>query len=199
MVIFAANILIMKSLFIAIAFFLTLTLSAQTQKELETNVTQMYNNTVKGNYESLLELTYPKIFDIVPKAQMLEVLKNMINGDGYTMMIIDTAPNFVYGPIKKIGTGSYCMIKHDLKMKMIFTERLTAEEGKQMIETFKAGMKTDDVNFDATENSITLKKQAEVIAVADALTQNKWMFLNRSGNPLMAKIFDAKVMKELGL
>ena len=189
----------MKLRFLALTFFLTLTVSAQTQKELETGLGQMYSNTVKGNYEELLKLTYPKIFEIVPKDQMLQVLKNMMNGDGYTMFILDTPPNFMYGAIKKIGEGSYCMVKHDLKMKMIFTERLTAEEGKQMIETFKAGMKTEDVNFDATENSITLKKQAEVIAVADTLTQNKWMFLNRSGNPLMAKIFDAKVMKELGL
>ncbi|MES2484641.1 MAG: hypothetical protein V4581_01650 [Bacteroidota bacterium] len=189
----------MKLRLLALTFFLTLSITAQTQKELETGVAQMYNNTIKGNYEDLLKITYPKLFDIVPKNQMLEVLQNMINGDGYTMIIVDTPPNFVYGPIKKIGGGSYCMIKHDLKMKMIFKAKLTAEEGKQMIETFKAGMQPDEVSFDANENSITLKKRAEVIAVADTLTANNWTFLNRSGSPLMAKIFDAKVMKELGL
>jgi len=189
----------MKLRFLALTFFLTLTVSAQTQKELETGLGQMYSNTVKGNYEELLKLTYPKIFEIVPKDQMLQVLKNMMNGDGYTMFILDTPPNFMYGAIKKIGEGSYCMVKHDLKMKMIFTDKLTKQEGQQMVDTFKAGMQAEEVTFSESDNSITLKKQAEVIAIADKLTTNKWTFVNRSGSPLMAKIFDPKVMKELGL
>jgi hypothetical protein len=190
----------MKLKILSFALFLfTFTTIAQTQKELETGLYQLYTNTVKGNYQGLVDDSYPKIFNIIPKEKMLSALEQMMNGDGFTMMILDTPPNFKYGAIKKIGASSYCLVKHDLKMKMVFTDKLTKEEGDQMIATFKQGMQTEDVTFSQTDNAITLKKQAEVVCVADTLTNNKWMFLNRSGNALMAKIFDAKVIKELGL
>jgi hypothetical protein len=182
-----------------ILFLFTLTAAAQTQKELETTVTEMYANTLKGNFPALLDATYPKLFDIVPKDQMLEILASMMKGEGFTMEILDTPGNFKYGPIKKIAGGTYCMVNHDLKMKMIFEDKLSADDGALMVETFKEGMATDDVTFSEAENAIILKKQADVIAVADALTNNKWTFINKSGGPLMAKIFDPKVVKELGL
>jgi hypothetical protein len=172
---------------------------AQDKSTLEKNALTMYNNTVNGNYEALIAETYPKIFEVVPKDKMLESLKGMLNGDGYIMDIVDTPPNFEYGPIKKIGDGYYCIINHDLLMKMTFKEYIGTEESKAMIDNFKKAMKTDDVVFNPKYNSFTMKKRADVIAISDALTNNQWMFLNRTGSALMAKIFTEDVRKEMGL
>ena len=175
------------------------TVKAQDKTALQTAAAKMYTNTVSGNYDALINDTYPKIFEVVPKDKMLEGLKAMLNGDGYTMAIVNTPANFEYGPIKKIGAGSYCIIKHDLLMKMTFKDPLSAEESKGMIDNLKKAMQTEEVTFDAKSNSFTMKKRADVIAVSDKLTNNQWKFLNRAGKGLMAKVFEPEVIKQLGL
>jgi spore cortex formation protein SpoVR/YcgB (stage V sporulation) len=51
-------------------------LQAQDMKALQTDALRMYKNTTAGKYEALLADTYPKIFELVPKEKMLEVLKS---------------------------------------------------------------------------------------------------------------------------
>ena len=191
----------MKKIFLIIAFVFAACFSAvaQDKTSLDAAAQQLYINTVAGNYEAVANSTYPKIFEIIPKDKMMEALKSMLKGDGYSMLMLKTDPKFEYGPIKKIDEGTYCMIKHDLLMKMTFATPLGAEEGKTMTQNFKNAMQTEDVTFDAASNSFTMKKRVDVIAVADKSTGNKWKFLNKSGNKLMAKVFDEKVIKQLGL
>jgi hypothetical protein len=190
----------MKAYLLAMALFLfTLTAIAQTQKDLETRLVEWCNNSVAGNHEALAEMYYPKIFEVVPKDKLIEGLKNMANGNGFNLLFLQTPLNAEYGKIKTIDGGSYSLIKYDSQMKMIFTAKLTKQEGNEMAESFKAGMNTQEITFNEADSSITIKKRDEVIAVADGLTNNKWTFLSRSGRPLLAKIFTEKVLKGLGL
>ncbi len=191
----------MKKHFLLIAFLLStcLSVTAQDRQSLEEAALQMYNNTVAGNYESVASGTYPKVFEIIPKEKMMEMLKGMLNGDGYSMMLLKGNPNFEFGPVKKINEGNYSLVKHDLLMKMIFKEPVSDAESKTMTDNFKKAMQTNDVAFDAKSNSFTIKKRVDVIFVYDKITGNKWKFINRAGHGLMVKIFDDKVIKEYGL
>jgi len=191
----------MKNSFFIIAFIITNSFSAvaQDKKSLEAGALQMYRDKVSANYDAITNDTYPKVFDIVPKDKMIEALKNMMVGNGYTMTIVNTPPNFVFGKIKKIDGGSYCMVKHDLLVKMTFKDPVSAEDSKEMIQNFKTAMQTEQVTFDAIENSFTMKESADVIAIANKLTANKWKFFNKSGKPLMVKVLGEKVIEQLGL
>ena len=129
----------MKKYFMLLAFSLTtvFTTAAQDKQSLEAAALQMYNNTVAGNYEAVANGTYPKIFEVLPKDKMMESLKNMLSGDGYSLMLLKADPKFEYGPIKKVGEGLYCMVKHDLVMKMSFKAPVSEAESKEMKENFK--------------------------------------------------------------
>jgi hypothetical protein len=190
----------MKACLAALALFIcSLTALAQTQKELEPRLAEWCSNSVAGNHEALAEMYYPKIFEVVPKDKLVEGLKQMANGNGFSLLFLQTPLNAEYGKIKTIDGGSYCLVKYDSQMKMMFTGKLTAQEGSQMVETLKAGMNTQEVVFNEADSSITIKKRDEVIAISDSLTGGKWMFLSRSGRPLLSKIFSEKVLKGLGL
>jgi hypothetical protein len=189
----------MKTRILAIALFLfTASVIAQTQKELETRLAEWCSNSVAGNHEALAEMYYPKIFEVVPKDKLITSLKTMANGDGFNLLFLQTPLEAEYGKIKNIEGGNYCLVKYNSLMKMIFTDKLTKQDAGQMVETMKAGMNTQDIVFNEADNAITIKKRDEVIAVSDGLTNGKWMFLSRSGRPLMAKIFSEKVLKGLG-
>jgi len=191
----------MKKHFLLIAFIVasTFTVVAQDKQSLEAAALQMYNNTVAGNYEAVANSTYPKIFEILPKDKMMESLKNMLNGDGYSLMLLKADPKFEYGPIKKVGEGLYCLVKHDLVMKMSFKDPVGEPESKEMIGNFKKAMQTNDVTFEVRSNSFTIKKRADVVFAADKLTKNQWKYMNRAGAGLMAKIFEPEVIKQLGI
>lgn len=186
-----------KLLLLAFLIAAPLCLKAQDRAALEQNAQKMMDFTVSKNYQALLDLTYPKIFEIVPRDQMMQILTNMMNGDGFSITLLPAKPNFTFGDIKKIDKGTYCVFEHDLAMKMTFTEPV--EDVEMMLGIFKTNLKTDDVTYDAGQNSFTIKKRAQVIAVADALSNNKWTFVNNDGGRMMHMIFPDTVMKQLGL
>jgi hypothetical protein len=173
--------------------------NAQDKQSLEVAALQMYNNTVAGNYEAVASGTYPKIFEVLPKDKMMESLKAMLNGDGYTLMLLKADPKFEYGPIKKVNDGLYCLVKHDLLMKMSFKEPVSEVESKQMTENFKKAMQTNDITFESKSNSFTIKKRADVVFAADKFTKNQWKYMNRAGIKLMEKMFGPEVLKQLDI
>ena len=164
---------------------------------LEQNAQKMMDFTISKNYSALMDLTYPKIFDIVPREQMMEILANMMNGDGFTITLLPTAPNFKFGDIREIDSAYYSVFEHDLAMKMAFTAPM--EDPEMMVGIFKTQLQTDDVTYDKSQNAFTIKKRAQVIAVADASTNGKWAFVNNDGGKLMNMLFPENVIKELGL
>lgn len=189
----------MKNIFICLLAIVSLTAKAQDKASLEKNANLMMQYTIKENYTSLMDLTYPKLFDLFPKEQMIKALPSMLKGDGYTISLLDTPPNFVYGDIKKIDGGSYVLVKHDVKMKMVFTEPMGDEELDAMMPVFKKSMGTEDITFNKPENAFYIKKRAQMIGAADKLTGNKWTFLNNDNPELLKKLLSENIIKGLGL
>jgi len=172
---------------------------AQDKAALQAGLDRVYKNTTSGNYEALLSDTYPKIFEVIPKDQMLKSLQGMLNGPGYILDVLDAPANFELGEIKHIGKGYYCIIKHDLLMKMTFTQPVSEAESKTMIQNLKTSMKSDAVTFNPRSNSFTMKTRADIIAISNGVTGGKWKFLNRTGEKIMEKVLDADVRKAMGL
>lgn len=189
----------MKKLLVALALLIGYTLNAQDMKALQTDATRMYKNTTAGKYEALLADTYPKIFEIVPKEKMLQVLKNTLQGDGFVMDILDAEPNFKFGEVKTVDAGYYTLVDHDLLIKMTFIEPLSGLEAKNMLKNLKTSMKTEDITYNPKFNSFTIKKRADVIAISNKVTGGKWKFLNRSSPAMMEKVLGTDVIKALNL
>ncbi|MFP9100670.1 hypothetical protein ACLI09_16595 [Flavobacterium sp. RHBU_24] len=172
---------------------------AQDKPALQAGLDRVYKNTTSGNYEALLNDTYPKIFEVIPKEQMLKSLQGMLNGPGYILDVLDAPANFDLGEIKHIGKGYYCIVKHDLLMKMTFTQPISEAESKTMIQNLKTSMKSEDVTFNPRSNSFTMKTRADIIAISNEFTGGKWKFLNRTGSKIMEKVLAEDVRKALDL
>lgn len=189
----------MKKFLLTILLVVSLGAKAQDMKSLQTDALRVYKNTTAGKYEALLADTYPKIFELVPKEKMLEVLKSTLKGNGYVLDILDTAPNFKFNEVKTVNGGFYTVVEHDLLIKMTFTEPLKGIEAKEMIKNLKASMKTDDVTFNPAFNSFTIKKRADILAISNSVTGGKWKFLNRTSPAMMKKVLGEEVCKALGI
>lgn len=188
-----------KQFFIVIAFILSINSFAQDLASLKVGIQKIYSATTTLDYDVILESTYPKLFEIVEKEKMKEVLVSTFNGsEEMKVKLLSVDPEFSFGKIKKIGTKTFCLINHNLAMQLIFKD--TIEDSKIFIKEFKKSMDTKSVTYDKETNSFTIIVRSTMIGIHDEYTNNEWRFLNKEkGNVLFDKLFDEAVKKELGL
>lgn len=188
-----------KIILLSVLLISSLTIFAQDKKSLEERAILNYSYTASEQYEKLMDFTHPKLFTIIPREKMVEILQRMTKGDGFTITIAPVAPNFKFGEIKKIDDAYYSVLAYDLTMKMKFTEPIDDKELEFMLASFKENLKTDNVTFDKSGNSFTIVKGSQSVAVWDKDTNGKWMFVNNSDGPIKTRLFSEKVIKELGI
>jgi len=187
-------------LFLLLVFIVSFTSNIQAQDltSLKTEAQKTYEASANLNFDAIFEHTYPKVFDIVSKEQMKEMFDQMLANEQFTIKLIPVAPNFKFGDIKKIENKLFCVVEHDNAMTMKFNTPM--ENAEDLTETFKASMKADEVTYDKSTNTFSIKMRSTMIAIADEQTKNKWKFLNndKSGQ-LFNMIFNEKIKTELGL
>ncbi len=174
---------------------------AQDLASLKEGAQRIYTATTTLDYDVILESTYPKVFEIVPKAQMKELLISTFNGnEQMKIKLLNVAPNFEYGEIKKIGDQNFCLIDHNLAMELTLTEKIPEDEVELMTDLMKEAMDCDKVSFNKETNTFSINKKATMIGIADAATKNQWKFLNKDKENVLAnKLFSDKVVTALGM
>lgn len=189
----------MKKLFFVALFFLTLKGFSQDMNSLKTRASKTVEASSKMDFKTILDLTYPKLFTIASREDMMKVLEQTFNGnEQFKIKMLPVAPNFVFGDIKKIENHTFCIIKHNNAIEMSFTAKV--EDPTMYIEAFKSSMNNADVTFDQEKNAFTVKMISTIIAVADETTKNEWTFLNNDNSKeLFAMLFNENIKKELGL
>ncbi|WP_417351775.1 hypothetical protein [Flavobacterium alkalisoli] len=189
-----------KHLITLILLLVAFSVFSQDRESMEKRAGEMYNSIADGNFDQLMDYTYSKLFEIAPRDIILKSFKQMLEGnEEFKIKIINIPPNFTFGEIKKIDEGWYSLIKHDLKMEMIFTEKIESDEKELMIDIFKETMETESVSFNDETNTMTITKKSTMIAIFDSYTNKQWSFINKSKSPLMEKLFSKEVRKELNL
>jgi hypothetical protein len=182
-----------------LALFISLQLFSQTIEPLKVEVEKIYQSTVVLDYDAILNSTYPRVFEIIPKEQMKEVLQSTFNGaEGIKVKLLPTSPEFSFGEIFKIDKQSFCLVDHNLAMQLTLDE--VVEDSEMMISIFKSAMETEKVTFDKETNSFIIYKRSTMIGIYDDFTANSWKFLNKDKNNVLAnKLLSEKVIKQLGL
>lgn len=187
-----------------VAFVLISSLTfAQDKKSLEERAQAVYTATTNssGDYAAVTEYTYPRVFDIVPKETLIKVMNSVLNSPEVKIEMLNVKPDFSYGTIQKIDGAYYCLIDHNLGMKMTFNQDIPSEQGEMIKDQIKTAMEAENVVFNDEENSFTIQKQATMLAIADSHTNNQWYFLNlgdKSSERIIAMLFDNKVREEVG-
>lgn len=182
-----------------IVAFISIQMHAQTIEPLKEEIEKIYQATIVLDYDAILEATYPKVFDLVSKEQMKEVLKSTFNGnEGIKVKLLPTEPEFSFGEIFKIENHFFCLVNHNLSMQLVMDEKI--EDIEMMISIFKSTLETDKVTFDQSTNTFTIHKRSTMIGIYDEFTNKTWKFLNKDKNNLLAnKLLSEKVIKTLGL
>lgn len=193
----------MKNIFLTIIVcFISNTVFSQDLKALQQETDKMFKATSKMNYDEILDFSYPKLFDIITRDQMKELLEMTFNNEQFSINFLPIEPNFNFGPIKKIENKSLSLIKYNLGMSMHFYEPIDANMVETMISALKSqGESYGDIKFDTEKNTFYIKGVSTMIGVADEITDNKWKFITYDKNKreIGEMLLSDSILNKLGL
>lgn len=150
-------------------------------KQIKQDIEQMYKYVRNNQTEKVLNLTYPKIFEIMPKEQM----KSLVSKDGMSKALGMNIKDTFYDNVKvtekhKVGNGKVALASYDSEMTVDLDEDM-----KEMVElATQMGVSDPSVpKFEKTESGdYKLKGKSYSAAIQDEHTNGKWNYLNVNFN-----------------
>ncbi|MDQ0067051.1 hypothetical protein [Chryseobacterium lathyri] len=152
----------------------------------------------KRDYDGMLDLTHPGIFEKVDRQTMTRTFKMLLEGnDEFKIEILD--PNKNTFNVSDIFTTKentkYAFTTYPMKMKMTFLKEKFDESKKKTVISMMAVQGMDAKFLD--DSSLEMSKQAMIIALNDKVTGNTWKYLNYDeANPLYVSVVPVEVMKK---
>lgn len=191
-----------KSLFfICFLFFYAIGFSQSNEtgvNHLDSLTQKMFTDMNNRDYDAILDMTHPKVFEIAPKESMKTVFKSMFEGtEEFSIDIPKTVPKYKISEIFKSEKDSmkYAFVSYDMKMSMTFHKQEFDDASKEMmIPMMKA--KGMDVTFVSSNTMDIDMKDRITILLIDNTTNNKWVMVNYDpDSPLFYQIVPTSLLE----
>jgi hypothetical protein len=189
-----------RILFIVIALFcFSATAQESVEKHLKSLTEKMFVDMNNRDYDAILNMTHPKVFDVVSKELMKTTLASTLEGnEEYSVAIPKTIPAYNVSKLytSKENAANYAFVSYDMKMTMTFHKENFDDEGKEMM---KSIMKSQgmDVTFTSNNAMEVLMNDRVTILLKDKDTNNKWVMINYDpDSPLTYQILSTNVIED---
>jgi ribosomal protein L7/L12 len=190
----------MKIKFVLLFFFMGMAGSfAQNMESLKARAEKMYAATYAMDLKTVLDLTYPKVFEIMDRETLETAMGSVYENEDMSISFTKEKVKFTYSDIKQVDGKKFNVIKYRSGMKMSLKEALDDEYIDLMAHGLKESGQYDTVTYDKPTNSFLIEEDSILLAVADSSTKNEWTFVNYDDDQLFKMIFDEKTKTALGL
>lgn len=189
-----------NKILISFLFFFGIT-NAQSVENLRKGTTKMYDASYNMEFETILDLTYPKLFEMINRETMLTVLDQTFQNDLMRIRLVHPNTTFNYSEIKNLEGKKICVIRYPQAMRLIMEAKLDDESLKNMEEGLNTNMKNKKIKYEKDRNAFYIEGNEIMIGIADETTQNEWRFINYDPNQLemLHIVLGKKIVEELGL
>jgi len=187
----------MKKTLCLLAFILSVPTFGQDLQSLKPDVAKMLEASVKQDFETIMDLTYPKLFEVAPRGMLIELMEGMFDNEAMRIKLDLSEPNSRYSDIKTIDGRKFCIVRYHNRMEMTLKNR-DKETVAAMVDGIKRSGQYETVDFNEENHAIKVGGEAILIAVADNLTDHKWKFINYTEESF-GSLFDDRIKKALGL
>ena len=171
--------------------------AAQTDVQLKRRLENFIGFNKQLNFDSVIAYTYPKIFTLVTREELLESLKNSFENEALNIALDDIRTDTVFPVFMEQG-GKYAKISYSMKMIMRLKSKGGDTSGqKEQTEAVISGLQTqfghDKVHTDSSGN-IILQMKAQMLAAKDKYAKD-WCFVNlREGDANIAQLFSKEIL-----
>jgi len=173
--------------------------AAQTDVQLKRRLENFIGFNKQLNFDSVIAYTYPKIFTLVTREELLESLKNSFENEALNIALDDIRTDTVF-PVFMVQGGKYARISYSMKMIMRLKSKGGDTSGqKEQTEAVVSGLQTqfgnDKVHTDSSGN-IILQMKAQMLAAKDKYAKD-WCFVNlREGDANIVQLFSKEILNK---
>ena len=187
-----------------IVLFLSISLQNHAQdseklKVIDSLSLKMFTDMNNKDYDAIIDMTHPKVFEMVPKEAMVTVFKSIIEGnEDFSVEIPEQIPDYKVSKIftDDDGKTDYAFVSYDMKMTMTFHKE---EYNDEMKETMTKMMKLQGMEVEFTSNNsmkVNMPNRMTIL-INDDTTNNKWAMINYDPNsPLFFQLLSAPVLEK---
>jgi hypothetical protein len=156
------------------------------------NYTTAFNN---KQWNTVTEMMYPPMFEMMSKDNMLMVLEQMDNLG--VKMTTDFRSLDKISEVVDYGKEKYCKIQYYGVIKVRLTG-LMSQGSSLMQPQFEQEFGKENVKYNETSNSFTIQAHRSMVAVADKKSDNwKYIDVNSPQAKGLQKLIPAKVQEQL--
>jgi len=149
-----------------------------------------------------MDYIYPKLFDMVPKQMMIELMDQMY-ADTTMEIWFDNPQLQDISEIVKVEDGRYALVSYSFQMyiKLLEVDETEGEEESVIAMThsmYNQMFGVENVKLLEGENTFSIFTENKLISINDELTEG-WKFLekNETMAPLLQQILPAEVLEKL--
>lgn len=160
----------MKKLIICLLILTAGTTFAQDAQIIKKDFETIVAYTHQKNMDKVIDMTYPKIFTVMPKAQMKAMANGMLDGMGIKTIFEEVPLMLKLSPVKKLANASICLGKYNQSMVLEFKNPALID---MMTKTQIKDTKVEKVG----DNKLRMKGTQYLLAIKDSYTANTWKYL----------------------
>lgn len=149
--------------------------------------------------DRVLEYTYPKLFTIVPREQMLGIMKNTLDNEEMTVRM-DSLKLIKTWPMLSTPEGSFVKMEYSMIMRMQFKQKDSTDTPEKMetvssLLTMKYG--AGNARYDSLRNQIIIFNKSPLLAIKDNHSP-QWTFINYlKDDPLIELLLSEDIIDKL--
>ena len=171
-------------------------LAAQPGSSLPARVDSILQITGRLDYEKIMDYTYPRLFTIVSRAEMISAVRQSFETEEYSAGI-DSLKLLKIHPVFTVSNASYAKVTHSMVMRMKFKEGIDSSSAPDIIALLEPEFGKGNVRFENSSGSFVIKMLSDLIAIKDEYAK-EWSFVNfEKDSPLIGLLFSKEVIEKL--
>jgi hypothetical protein len=155
----------------------------------------MVNFTRQNQIEKVLDMTYPRLFEKMPKETVLGMAKMAMTGMGMKMIFEENKINLNVSQIIKLKNASICLSQYDQNTVIEFDNAMMA---KMFLMAKNEDFKVEKID----DKKVKMVGKSYLLAINDSYTKNTWKYLNYDQNndsSIMSKEIYDKALELKGI
>ena len=160
----------MKKLILCLLAFQITAALAQDAQIIQKDFQTIIGYTSKMQIDKVLDMTYPPLFKVMPKAQMSAMAKGALTGMGIKTIFEEVPIGLTLSPVTKLGAATICLGKYN--QSMIMESSQTA-----LLDLLAKAKMKDNAVQKVSPGKLRIKGKNYLLAIKDANTGNTWKYL----------------------
>lgn len=167
------------------------------QMEIESKLNLYMDKMMDGDYEEMMDITYPKLFEIAPREAIVAVFKETFAGEEMKITFANHKILKISDNLVMVENRLYTLVDYNLDMVMALKGEME-EAAAFMLPEFENEYGKENVTYDKDKSIFSIKMKNQMIAIKE---NNEWYFLEnkKEQKALLKMILDSDVLRKLGI